>query len=112
MAVGLALAATQSILDGVLVVFPAAHGQVNNLPYRGRGCLSGVFLAVLRNNWPAPLSTLSLGTLFVEDGDVDAFDFADWQANYPMASGATHAMGDANGDGDVDAFDFADWQEQ
>ena len=47
---------------------------------------------------------------FNEDGDVDAFDFADWQANYPTASGATRAMGDSNGDGDVDAFDFGEWQ--
>ena len=47
---------------------------------------------------------------FDEDGDVDAFDFADWKANYPTASGATLAMGDADNDGDVDGFDFADWQ--
>ena len=47
---------------------------------------------------------------FNGDSNVDAFDFADWQANYPTASGATRAMGDADGDGDVDAYDFADWQ--
>ena len=47
---------------------------------------------------------------FNEDGDVDEFDFAAWQANFPTASGATLAMGDANGDGDVDPFDFAVWQ--
>ena len=59
-------------------------------------------------SWPISAEDI-LGD-FNEDGDVDAFDFADWQANYPTASGATRAMGDSNGDGDVDAFDFADWQ--
>ena len=47
---------------------------------------------------------------FDEDGDVDVFDFADWQTGFPTASGATHGDGDADSDGDVDGFDFAIWQ--
>lgn len=47
---------------------------------------------------------------FDVDGDVDAFDFVAWQANFPLASGATLAQGDADGDEDVDGADFVVWQ--
>jgi hypothetical protein len=43
---------------------------------------------------------------------VDAADFAIWQAYYGMASGATRALGDANGDGRVDGGDFLVWQQK
>jgi endonuclease/exonuclease/phosphatase family metal-dependent hydrolase len=43
---------------------------------------------------------------------VDAADFAIWQGNYGLASGASRAMGDANGDGRVDGRDFLVWQQQ
>jgi hypothetical protein len=43
---------------------------------------------------------------------VDAADFAIWQAHYGMASGATRALGDANGDGRVDGGDFLVWQQE
>lgn len=47
---------------------------------------------------------------FNVDGDVDGADFADWQMNFPISSGATLAQGDADGDGDVDGADFVVWQ--
>jgi hypothetical protein len=41
---------------------------------------------------------------------VDGVDFVAWQTNFPKASGATLAQGDADGDGDVDGADFVVWQ--
>jgi endonuclease/exonuclease/phosphatase family metal-dependent hydrolase len=43
---------------------------------------------------------------------VDATDLATWQTSYGMTSGATRAMGDANGDGRIDGRDFLTWQRQ
>ena len=50
------------------------------------------------------------------DGDVDAFDFGTWQANFPAATDpsadawSAWGRGDFDLDGDVDAFDFGAWQ--
>jgi hypothetical protein len=33
-----------------------------------------------------------------------------WQTNFPTATGATLAQGDADSDGDVDGADFVVWQ--
>lgn len=41
---------------------------------------------------------------------VDGADFAAWQAQFSMTSGATLTQGDADGDGDVDGADFIVWQ--
>ncbi|MEM9353606.1 MAG: PEP-CTERM sorting domain-containing protein [Planctomycetota bacterium] len=40
------------------------------------------------------------------DGFVDGSDIDQWEANFPIASGATAEQGDADGDGDVDIFDL------
>jgi hypothetical protein len=47
---------------------------------------------------------------FDNDHDVDGADFAVWQTNFPLTTGATVATGDADGDGDVDGADFVAWQ--
>jgi len=49
---------------------------------------------------------------FDEDGDVDQDDYATWQHNYGLNSGATHFLGDANTDTAVDGSDFLTWQRQ
>ena len=49
---------------------------------------------------------------FNDDGVVDLNDLATWTANYGIASGATHAQGDADLDGDVDGKDFLIYQQQ
>jgi hypothetical protein len=48
---------------------------------------------------------------FNSDSHVDGNDFFIWRAHYPTASGATHAMGDADGDGVVDYTDFLIWHQ-
>lgn len=47
---------------------------------------------------------------FDGDGNVDAADFAVWQANFPKDAAGTLGSGDADGDGDVDGADFVVWQ--
>lgn len=49
---------------------------------------------------------------FDEDSDVDEDDLATWEANYGLATGATKAMGDADGNEIVDGNDFLIWQAQ
>ena len=39
-------------------------------------------------------------------------DYTIWVAHWGMASGASHAQGDADGDGDVDNNDYLIWQKQ
>jgi hypothetical protein len=41
---------------------------------------------------------------------VDGADFVAWQTNFPTATGAVYAQGDADFDGDVDGADFVVWQ--
>lgn len=47
---------------------------------------------------------------FNADGTVDGADFAIWQDDFPLDSGAALADGDADGDGDIDGADFVVWQ--
>jgi hypothetical protein len=47
---------------------------------------------------------------FNADGTVDGSDFAIWQENFPLDSGAALGDGDADGDGDIDGADFIVWQ--
>lgn len=49
---------------------------------------------------------------FNYDRLVDAADLSIWQESYGTQTGATRAMGDANGDGRVDGRDFLVWQRQ
>lgn len=49
---------------------------------------------------------MPMGADFNGDGVVNALDLLVWENNYPIASGATTEMGDADGDGDVDGADF------
>ena len=51
----------------------------------------------------------SIGGDFNGDGIVDESDFAVWQANFGINSGATGSLGDADGDGDVDGADYLIW---
>ncbi|HEX5472232.1 MAG TPA: dockerin type I domain-containing protein [Lacipirellulaceae bacterium] len=57
-----------------------------------------------------PLTGGAMGPDFNGDGVIDAADFAIWQANVGISSGATVLQGDANGDGRVDGKDFLIWQ--
>jgi hypothetical protein len=56
---------------------------------------------------PAPVTN---DADFNEDGVIDAGDYPSWRKFNPTATGATEAMGDADGDGDVDAADEAKWE--
>lgn len=47
-----------------------------------------------------------VGADFNGDNVVDILDLTIWENNYPIASGAMKAMGDADGDGDVDGSDL------
>ena len=51
-------------------------------------------------------AVLPVGADFNGDGIVNELDLLIWENNYPIASGASKMMGDADGDGDVDAADF------
>jgi hypothetical protein len=48
---------------------------------------------------------------FNENGAVSAADLAAWRTGFATSSGATHAMGDADGDAVVDGFDLLRWQQ-
>ena len=60
---------------------------------------------------PSAIFVPSIDGDFNGDGQVNAADFAAWQAGYGTATGATLANGDANSDGDVDGDDFLTWQQ-
>ena len=47
---------------------------------------------------------------FDENGFVNGADLMRWKTNF--GTGATHALGNADGDGDVDGADFLVWQRQ
>jgi len=49
---------------------------------------------------------------FDEDRDVDSTDLASWKTNFGLATGATHAQGDATADGVVNGDDWIVWQRQ
>jgi len=49
---------------------------------------------------------------FSHDNIAGTSDYSNWNANYPTATGAIHADGDADGDGDVDTSDYAVWNAQ
>lgn len=49
---------------------------------------------------------IPVGADFNGDNVVDILDLTIWENNYPIASGAMKAMGDADGDGDVDGSDL------
>jgi autotransporter-associated beta strand protein len=63
-----------------------------------------------QNQQIALISLLAQPGDFDSDGDVDGGDFAKWQSNFPISSGAVLLDGDADGDGDVDGADFVVWQ--
>ncbi len=82
------------------------HWNSNKLYTRNLGTGNGIELIRQAPLPPAPSAD------FNGDGRVDGKDFLIWQLHFPMSSGATHAMGDADYNGTVDGKDFMYWQQQ
>jgi hypothetical protein len=61
---------------------------------------------------PPSLGGNFLAADFNHSGGVTSADLPLWRQNFGTNSGATNAMGDADGDGDVDGADVITWQRQ
>jgi T5SS/PEP-CTERM-associated repeat protein len=109
----------QVYLDGGLVPQPGDSWTIAS-GTSITGTFNPLFPAAPGNNWRLDYTAQSVILKYVAapafsgdfngDGVVNTLDLQILQGNFGLASGATPAMGDADGDGDVDGQDFVIWQ--
>jgi autotransporter-associated beta strand protein len=93
------------VLGGVTQTTPGTYGSTaSNAQFKNDLYFSALGTGVL--NLVLPITN---DADFNNDGTIDAADWVAWRKFNPTATGATQAMGDANGDGDNDAGDEAQW---